>query len=681
MDLRENLSSWCLYAVLLGILTFAAFGNLSTHLFHTHDQEYLQDAAVSQGDFWFFVSPERIYPGRPTFNLYLWAAYKFFKEDPAGYHQLQVWLHFLASLLVAFTFRRLGATFELSLIGGLLFLMNVAHFDPVHWISATHYILALIFGLVAVLLYSRCLETSRYRWSFAAASALAVAIFAHASTSAVTLFFLILTLYKKQPRLKAIYMLLPQFTVAGLCGMVLILVYPKEPQMSVVLNVSQPVDVIRNLFWFSGRLVTTAHWLPESLDLAEYTAWELAIGFILLSLSIFLSMRNRGLLLLWTAWLIALTLPFISIEIRPNLTGPSRYIYLSSLGSSFILGWIVHTLVCWVGKRWINLTRPLFLGCLGVLVGTSLLGLRRAEAISLEISAGTYIYKRKQIEVGLQLLKRAIARNPRVLPADAYFTLAANSFFIGKSTEPILQKALREDPASPELNMLLGVSAFLHDDPQIRLAGDKRVEEALNASDQDILLITKTGVAYNNLGGFFYGTGDMATAAKLFMRAIQHDPGHISSTLNLGRALYKSGEKQKAATIFKRLLELPLSDDFIIQWMGRVSDILAEQDYGQEAIDSYKKVISVNPQDTLSHYNLAITLEKVDRLEEAVETYETYLQFQPKDLNALLGLARSYAEIGRSEKAIEEYRRTLSISPDNQEARSRLEALLERKRQ
>ena len=334
----------------MGLLTFAAFGNLSTHLFSTHDQEYLQDAAASQGDFSFVVSPERIYPGRPTFNLYLWAAYALFREDPAGYHHLQVWLHFLASLLVALTFRKLGATFELSLIGGLLFLMNVAHFDPVHWISATHYILALIFGLVAVLLYSRCLETSRHRWSFAAASALAVAIFAHASTSAVTLFFLILTLHKKQPRLKAIYMLLPQFTVAGLCGMVLILVYPKEPQMSVVLNVSQPVDVIRNLFWFSGRLVTTAHWLPESLDLAEYTAWELAIGFILLSLSIFLSMRNRGLLLLWTAWLIALTLPFIKYRDKAKFNWTIQ-IYLSLFSGFFIHSWLDSSHACWLGRK------------------------------------------------------------------------------------------------------------------------------------------------------------------------------------------------------------------------------------------------------------------------------------------------------------------------------------------
>ena len=481
LDVRENVSTWCLYAVLMGLLTYASFGDLSTHLLADDDETYLKDAAASQAQFSNIISSGSLHPGRPTFNFYMFVAYKIFKEDPTGYHLLKIWLYFVASLLVAIAFRRLGAGFELSLTGGLLFLMNVAHFRVVHWISGTSYILALIFGLIAVLLYSRCLETSHYRWSFAAASALAVAIFAHASTTAVTLFLLILTLNGKLPRLKAIYMILPQFIVAGLCGTLLILVYPKTPEMNNFLSVSEPVDVIRNLLWLSGRLVTTAHWFPELLALAEYTEWELAIGFILLALSILFSMRNRNSLLLWTVWLIALTLPFMKIRWMPHITGPSRYIYLSSLGSSFILAWTVHTFIGWVGKRQINLMRPLYLGCLGVLVGSSLLGLRRAEALSLHLSAGVYI-SNANYEIGLKLLKRAIDRNPRVLPEDAYFKLATSSFVIGKSNELMLEKALEEDPASPLLNMLLGVSAFLHEDPQVRQAGERRAQEAIRAT-------------------------------------------------------------------------------------------------------------------------------------------------------------------------------------------------------
>ena len=109
-NLRDHLATWCVYGVLIALLSVVTFSNLSTHLLFSHDAEYLQDAAVSQADFSFVISPERVYPGRPTFNLYLWAAYKLFADDPAGYHLLQAWIHAIASLLAAFTFRRLGGS-------------------------------------------------------------------------------------------------------------------------------------------------------------------------------------------------------------------------------------------------------------------------------------------------------------------------------------------------------------------------------------------------------------------------------------------------------------------------------------------------------------------------------------------------------------------------------------------
>ena len=323
LGLRENLSTWCLYGLLMAGLTFGAFGNLSTHLFDGEDTQYLRDAAVSQRDFSFVTSPDRIYPGRPTFNLYLWVAYKLFEDDPAGYHNLQVCLHLAVSLLLAFTFRRLGSNFELSLIGGLLFLLNVAHFRAVHWISCTNYLLALFLGLTALLLYSHGLRTRNSRWSYAAAAVLAVAIFAHASTVAITLPLLILTLTAKLPKLKVIHLLIPQFAIAGICGILLIFVYPKAPQLVMASRASQPVDLVLNLFWFWGRLITTAHWLPEFLDLAETTVWECTAGFFFFGLSAFLSVRH-GLSVLWTVWLIACfrRLPLVSIGGSRELKNP-----------------------------------------------------------------------------------------------------------------------------------------------------------------------------------------------------------------------------------------------------------------------------------------------------------------------------------------------------------------------
>ncbi len=673
--IRETALSWCLYVVLLGILTFATFGNLSTHLFHTHDQEYLQDAAVSQGDFWFVVSPERIYPGRPTFNLYLWAAYKFFKEDPAGYHHLQVWLHFLASLLVAFTFRRLGANFELSLIGGLLFLMNVAHFRAVHWISATSYVLALILGLGTVLLFFRRLETGRREWTPAAALVLAAAICAHPSAAIVALLCLFLALQRRLAIWRAAYACLPLFAATFISGVVLTVVYSGAPQVEATLRAPELLAVIRNLLWMGGRLFTNAFWLPEFVLLEEYTYWELAAGFLVLSGSLFLAVRNGSSLLFWTVWSVAFILPFITSQILGNASGPSRYLYLSSVGACFIFAWAIQTLTIRAKRRSKNASRVLLAGIVSIILVSSFFGLGKTEAVSLYHSGRTY-FAREDKQLALTQFERAITQAPAVLPSDAYTRLAHTAFTLGKSVEPILRTALARDPESRELNMLLGVSAYLSDDPQNREAGDKRVQEALQSS-QDHELGHDTAVAFSNLAAFYVETTDYQTAIHLCNRALDYRSHHPPALLNLGSALYQIEETDKALKIFQMLLRVQPDN-----WKATVGLARSYQRLGKvdEAVIAFRRVLSLNPSFPEAHFDLGAHHFNRGEFSEAAENFRETLQLSPDFLPARLALARSYARIGQYHLAIQEYRHALSLHPDNDEARSRLKSLLELKR-
>ena len=161
----ENRSTWAGYGLLMIVIAALTFSNLPDLRFDTHDNEFIVDSAHLLDRF----SPALFFDntaiqGRPTFNLYIWFAFKLCGQDPSGYHILQAILHLLASLLLALSFRRLGTCFELSLIAGLLFLINVAHFRAVHWISATGYILALICGLLVLLMNHQALSTGRQKW-------------------------------------------------------------------------------------------------------------------------------------------------------------------------------------------------------------------------------------------------------------------------------------------------------------------------------------------------------------------------------------------------------------------------------------------------------------------------------------------------------------------------------------
>ena len=64
-------------------------------------------------------------------------------------------VHTLASLLLARVAFRLGTPLLVSLLSGLLFLVNVAQFRAVHWIAALDYPLALVWGCLTLLAYVR----------------------------------------------------------------------------------------------------------------------------------------------------------------------------------------------------------------------------------------------------------------------------------------------------------------------------------------------------------------------------------------------------------------------------------------------------------------------------------------------------------------------------------------------
>jgi hypothetical protein len=128
-DLKDNKYTYSIYAVLMFLLAILAFGNLRTHHFLDgwDDWDMMADMRVIAQDPSMLFSDDRIYDVRPPADLVFLTGYFIWGENPAAYHMLQIVLHLLASLLAVCVFRRLGANLELSLLGGLFFLINAAH--------------------------------------------------------------------------------------------------------------------------------------------------------------------------------------------------------------------------------------------------------------------------------------------------------------------------------------------------------------------------------------------------------------------------------------------------------------------------------------------------------------------------------------------------------------------------
>ena len=96
-----------------------------------------------------------------------------------------------------------------------------------------------------------------------------------------------------------------------------------------------------------------------------------------------------------------------------------------------------------------------------------------------------------------------------------------------------------------------------------------------------------------------------------------------------------------------------------------------------EAIEAYKKSISLKPDFALAHYNLASTLQELVRLEEAEASYTKAIALKPNHAEAHYNLGNMLKELGRLDEAEASYKQAIVFKPDYAEAHSNLGNMLQ----
>ena len=162
LRLRETRPVWVIYALVLALVAAFFFADLRHFLQRTDDADVFRAHEAIRGDFLFLLSPEKpMASGRIVDEFALYLVYLFCGNDPGAFHLLAAIVHAMASFALAFAFRRLGADMATSLVGGLLFLCNIAHVETVQWISALEYPFAVLNISCTLCVYASYIEGRR----------------------------------------------------------------------------------------------------------------------------------------------------------------------------------------------------------------------------------------------------------------------------------------------------------------------------------------------------------------------------------------------------------------------------------------------------------------------------------------------------------------------------------------
>ena len=91
-----------------------------------------------------------------------------------------------------------------------------------------------------------------------------------------------------------------------------------------------------------------------------------------------------------------------------------------------------------------------------------------------------------------------------------------------------------------------------------------------------------------------------------------------------------------------------------------------------EAIEQYRQVLALTPDDALAHSNLGTALAAQDRLDEAIGHYERALALAPGDADAHSNLGNALIALDRIDDGVASLRRALDIDPSSAEAHAAL---------
>ena len=280
---------------------------------------------------------------------------------------------------------------------------------------------------------------------------------------------------------------------------------------------------------------------------------------------------------------------------------------------------------------------------------------------ALYATRGELFYEKEGYDEAISDLTRAIEMDST---RPEYYHLLADAhldYFRSRPALKIMENAAERFPSN--IPTLLKLSEY-----QLIL---KQYEESMRTIDKILRQDPQNAEAYFMFGMNFEEQGDTVRAINSYQKAVEFDAEIIEGWINLGQ-LYGERGSPLAGQYFENAVSI---DPQNIIALHAQADYFSSQGQLQEAVDTYRKIVSIDPQYDPAHFNSGLIYLDMDSVARAEKMFDITLEVSPRHIRAYYyrGVAREMQ--GNNDAALRDYEQALDMAPDYQQALEGVERL------
>ena len=153
---------------------------------------------------------------------------------------------------------------------------------------------------------------------------------------------------------------------------------------------------------------------------------------------------------------------------------------------------------------------------------------------------------------------------------------------------------------------------------------------------------------------------DWKDNTAIFTRTAETSPNSVKTSYNYALVLRGEGRLREAVDWYRRAVSIWPGHQSAWFNLGNTLSLLKQYD---EAVEAYTKALEIHTGDTGTLHNLALTYKNLNRPEKAVETFERILKLRPHDSVVRINIGTVWKDFGEYDRALEVFEENVRLNP------------------